>query len=159
MSNYSCEHLRCTRYNTETVGDRDSGSNAGDCQSECLDVANSHCPSSTPIYSAPMSSFSILDTPPSTITSTGVQILISLPEGMPNYSIPLTAANLASFDAPTTGQGYTPYNSLPTSTRGKADYVWYCSDCKDGPHSDRYVSSCTNCFHERCAYCPVEAKK
>jgi hypothetical protein len=159
MPNYSCEHLRCTRYNTETVGDRDSESDAGDCQSECSDMANSHRPSSTPIYSDPMSSFSILDTLPSTITSTGVQNLISLPEGTPTYSIPLAATNLASFDAPPTGQGYTPYNSLSTSTRGKAECVWYCSNCNDGPHSYRYVFSCTECFHKRCDHCPVKAEK
>jgi len=155
MQTYNCEHLHRTRHNTENTQDQYSEPGASDSESECSDTTYHHCPSSIPIYSAPMSSFSIPDMPPSTITPTGVQNIISLPEGTPTYSAPLTAANLASFDALPTGQGYAPLNNIPNQ-RGPGGHVWYCSNCGDGPHNYKLVVICTNCEHKRDKCCVVK---
>jgi hypothetical protein len=156
MEAYIYENLRCTQNNTKTVGDQDFGSCASDSQSECPDIAYCHCPSSIPIHSASISSFSISDTAPSTITPNGIQRLTSLPEGTPTYSTPLTAANLASFNALPTGQGYASLNNLPINQRGPEIYVWFCSNCGDGPHNITIVASCIRCNHTRCSCCVVE---
>jgi hypothetical protein len=156
MKAHSYEHLRCT----ETVEDRDSGAGVDDSQSESFDDTYHQLSTTKPFYLG-ASEYTSISTDAKThtiLTHNGVQLLPSLPSDMPHHSIPLTAANLVSFDAPPTDQDYTLHNSLSTNTRGTTEYVWFCCNCGEGPNSCRIDANCPYCHnHPRSnACCRVE---
>jgi hypothetical protein len=139
----SSQHHRCSRCNTETRDPKVECSESGYPQSEYSDIAHVYTIGSRPSYS--------------TLTPTGVQPFAHLPLDTPEYSIPLTAANLASFDAPPTDQGHGPGNSLSTSSRGQVEYCWFCCYCGHGPNSFKHDVNCPNCNnHWRSECCRVE---
>ncbi|KAK4456880.1 hypothetical protein QBC42DRAFT_280374 [Cladorrhinum samala] len=37
--------------------------------------------------------------------------------------------------------------------------VWYCDNCRDGPHTKLIVDYCPLCGHRRCPYCPRDEIK
>jgi hypothetical protein len=42
------------------------------------------------------------------------------------------------------------------TTRRSNIFIWYCSECGDGPLGD-WFEQCTSCDHIRCSYCKAEA--
>ena len=56
--------------------------------------------------------------------------------------------------APTSQMGPMNAHGQP-QTRGPRTFVWFCSECGDGPYSS-WQNACVACDHKKCGYCPQE---
>jgi len=156
---HGCEHHRCPGCELEVIQAQDSDSEAEGSQLRHSNVVCAHVMASKPTCFILESgaSATMTTTPPTVLTPSGVSLLTSVFEDTPDYLIPPSTADLASLDTTQTRRTHTPNHTVPSTSHGKGDYVWYCCYCGLGPNNATLDKACPHCNnHWKDSCCRVE---